>query len=295
MSASGHSLPNAGHSGTALAEPRGATISFGRFLTLTGISFVVVVGLVWAFVAACPMAFMDRDYPLWQAKRAMLDACMSEGAVAVFGDSRTVAGIMPQAMSELGPLRTVNFALSGTSPLETYFNVRRALACPVAPRLVVIAHGAMKFSSDSDYWRFTARDGFLSYAELRDVDRTARRLHDTGLADMRKGDALAPWLRDLLFSVRFPTLYFNSLVHGFVVGRWRHNLAAQEDALRTSGHALFGTEPGFSGLAGEAYPAGFDVPPLVDFYFTRTCKCWRNGMCPWSCCRCRSITPPPSG
>ena len=50
------------------------------------------------------------------------------------------------------PIPVTNLALSGTSPIETYFAVRRALRCETPPKLVVIAHGPLKFSSDSDYW-----------------------------------------------------------------------------------------------------------------------------------------------
>lgn len=245
---------------------RAAASPFRHFLVLFAASFMLSFGSIWIYVAVFPMAFMDRDYPIWLAKQSMLNDCVAEGSVAVFGDSRTVAGIAPSAM----PFPTINFALSGTSPLESYLAVSRVLACPRPPRLVVLANGGLKFSSDSDYWRFTAHDGMLDFAGLREVEQTANRLHDSSLEDPRRGDGLSPWLRDLAFSVRFPTLYFSNLVHGYVFGRFRHNLAAEEETLRQSGHMLFGTAPGFDGLAGEAFPTRFTVAPVIDNYFTRT-------------------------
>ena len=62
-------------------------VSGSAFLAWFGISFVVSFGLVWLYVAPMPMAFLSRDYPLWIAKRTMLDECRA-GSVAVFGDSR---------------------------------------------------------------------------------------------------------------------------------------------------------------------------------------------------------------
>ena len=242
-----------------------ATRSFKAFTTTCFATLLVSFGLIWAYVAACPIAFLDRDYPLWIAKRTMLDECQL-GSVAVFGDSQTVAGIMPQAMS----IPVTNFALSGTSPIETFFAVRRALRCHTPPRLVVIAHGASKFTGDSDYWRFGARTGFFSYDDMHSVERDADRLHDSSLEDLQYGDHLLPWLRDWLYSVRFPTLYFNSLVHGYIAGRWRHNAAAYEDNLKSSGHALFGTAEGSSDIVPEATAREFKASPLIDLYFTRT-------------------------
>lgn len=255
---------------TAAPSASGAAATF---LWSSAASFVVCFGLIWAYVVLCPMAFLDRDYPLWMAKRTMLAECRP-GMVAVFGDSRAVAGIMPAAM----PLPVVNFALSGTSPIETWFAVRRALDCPTPPRLVVIAHGALKFTADSDYWRFGARMGFFSYRDMRGIEADAARLHvaaggasaDDTLARPEEGDHLPPRLRAALYAWRFPMFYFNSLLHGYVAGRWRHNRAAQEAALAASGHALFGTDPGSDEPASEAGATAFAPAPLIDSYYART-------------------------
>lgn len=236
-----------------------------RFLAQFSIAFAVVFGLTWAYVASVPMAFLSRDYPLWVAKRTMLDACRL-GAVAVFGDSRTVAATVPGVM----PVPVVNFAMSGTSPIETYFAVERALRCPTPPKLVVIAHGALKFGGDSDYWTFTARTGFLTYAQMRAVDADAARLGDGELDALRPGDQLPGALREFLFAVGFPPFYFDSLVNGYVGARWWYNRGVVRDSLASSGHALFGTAGGSGDVAVEGHAPGFEASPLVDLYFSRT-------------------------
>lgn len=246
-------------------QERAPARPWARFLGSWAVAFAIFFGLIWVYVATCQMAFLGRDYPLWLAKRTMLDQCQL-GTVSVFGDSRAVAGIMPTVMA----IPVTNFALSGTSPIETYFAVRRALRCPTPPRLVVIAHGALKFSGDSDYWNFGARTGFLDYDDMRGVERDAARLHDDGIEKLAASDHLRPWLRDWLYSVRFPMFYFNSLVHGYVAGRWRHNLAAEDDNLKSSGHALFGISPGSDDVASEAAAGGFRPSPVIDLYYART-------------------------
>jgi hypothetical protein len=235
------------------------------FLTWFLFAFTIFFGFVWIYVAAAPMAFLSRDYPLWIAKRTMLDECRL-GSVAVFGDSRTLAATVPSLM----PVPVMNFAMSGTSPIETFFAVRRALRCPTPPKLVVIAHGALKFTSDSDYWNFSARTGFLDYSDMRAVDSDAARIGDGEIGAMRRGDQLTPAVRGALFALRFPAFYFDSLVNGFVMARWHHNLSAMHEALLSSGHALFGTAPGSSEVAGDALAKTFAASPLVDLYFSRT-------------------------
>ena len=236
-----------------------------RFLTWCLVAFTLSFGLVWLYVAAMPMAFLSRDYPLWIAKRTMLDECRL-GDVAVFGDSRTLAGTEPSVM----PVPVMNFALSGTTPIETYFAVRRALRCPTPPKLVVIAHGPLKFMSDSDYWDFGARTGFFNYNDMQEVNTDAARLQDDEIAALRHGDQLSPALRGALFSIRFPAFYFDSLVNAFALGRWQHNITAMQAALMSSGHALFGLANGSSDVAGDASATAYATSPLIDLYFSRT-------------------------
>jgi hypothetical protein len=240
-------------------------ISVRAFIAWFFITFAASFGLVWIYVAALPMAFLDRDYPLWIAKRTMLDECRL-GTVAIFGDSRALAANLPSVM----PVPVSNFAMSGTSPIETYFAVRRALRCPTLPKIVVIAHSILKFSGDSDYWVFSARSGFLSYADMREVDRDAAQLHDRELELLRQSDQLPASLREFLFSVRFPAFYFDSLVNGVVAIRWHHNRNAFRDSLVSSGQAFFGTAHGSSGVAIEGRGPVYRTSPLVDFYFSQT-------------------------
>jgi hypothetical protein len=247
------------------AEERQRGASAAGFLAWFGIAFVITFGLVWAYVAIMPMAFLSRDYPLWIAKRTMMDQCRL-GSVLVFGDSRTMAATMPSVM----PIPVTNLAQSGTSPIETYFAVRRALRCRTPPKLVVIAHSALKFTGDSDYWASFVRNGFLDYSDMQEVDRDAAGLHDREIIDLQPADQLRPALREFLFAVRFPPFYFGSLANGFIAARWRHNRDVLRDNLLSSGHALFGNRPGSSDLAGEGRNPVYRTSPLVDLYFSRT-------------------------
>ncbi len=249
-----------------LPRVRGRTVlPFRSFLAWLAVSFLVSFVLVWIYVVAMPMAFLSRDYPLWIAKRTMMDECQPE-TVAVFGDSRAVAGIVPGVMQ----LRVNNYALSGSSPVETYFAVQRALRCTSRPKLVLIAHSAVKYTEDTDFWSFSARAGFLSHADIRRVEIDAARLHDPQLELAKGGLQLSPWLRDALFALRFPPIYFRSLTDGFVGLRWWHNRAALQAAVASRGQALFGQSSGSALVADEVNFGPFRAMPLTDLYFSKT-------------------------
>jgi hypothetical protein len=112
---------------------RAPELSHTSFLCATGLIAILLWCAIWAYVAAFPMAYLDRNYPLAQAKRQLAAECLPE-RVIVFGDSRAVAAIDPKFMS----LQVVNLAYPGASPVENYFLVRKALDCGTPPKLVVL-------------------------------------------------------------------------------------------------------------------------------------------------------------
>ena len=71
--------------------------------------------LLWAWVAAAPLSFLDPEYPYWRAKQAMLEAC-DLGELLILGDSRAAAGILAADL----PMRATNLAVGGGKPVEAY-------------------------------------------------------------------------------------------------------------------------------------------------------------------------------
>src|SRR3978361_1318359 len=65
-----------------------------RYLLALLLSACVSFALIWAWIAAMPMAFMDPEYPPWRAKEVMRDRC-DLGEVIILGDSRAPADILP--------------------------------------------------------------------------------------------------------------------------------------------------------------------------------------------------------
>ncbi len=232
-----------------------------RYLAFLAAAFVVIFGVIWIYTAALPMAYLDRDRPAWLAKRTMLTSC-ELGSVAIFGDSRAMAGIDPREL----PFTSTNFSFSGSSPIEAYFALKRVLRCPNRPKAVIIAYSVGKYMQDEDFWNIGARVGILDFADIRSVQKESAALHDPEIQKLRAGDHLAPIVLAALFSVRFPPFYFDSLVNGYVFARYFHNIKEERQILADRGHAFFGTEAGSDALATEVSMGGFQASPLVSVY-----------------------------
>ena len=124
---------------------------------------------VWLWIVALPSAFLDREYPIWQAKLRLLDTC-DLGSILVVGDSRAAADIIPALL----PGRASNLAIGGAQPVESYFAVKRALQCPNPPGRVVISHSMGHFFLPDTFWTRSAR------FRIPGLPRSRGRLRDLG-------------------------------------------------------------------------------------------------------------------
>jgi len=232
------------------------------YLRLLGLSAAVSFGLVWAWVVAMPMAFMDAEYPSWRAKRIMLDRC-DLGEAIILGDSRAAAGILPDRL----PFSATNLAVGGGEAIEAYAALARALACPSAPQRVIISFDPGHFTRPDLFWERSVRFGFVSAADIEGLRDASRRIGDMSLYEAHHTDGLPLALRDTLFRVRFPSLYFASLVHGGGFLRWSRNQTILKDATAARGQYYFGTQPGSGAVALEGHLDAFRPLPILDHYF----------------------------
>ena len=232
-----------------------------RYLAALSATMLAAFGLVWLWVAAVPLAYLDPEYPAWLAKQQMLARC-DLGELIVVGDSRAAVDILPSAL----PIRTTNLAVGGGSPIEASIAVARALACASSPRRVVVSFDAAHFTEPDLFWERSVRFGFVDRDSLRDLQRVSQQLDDPTIYDLRRGGLPAP-LRSMLYTLRFPSFYFDSLVKGGVFLRWWRNRQALADTIATRGQYFFGTEPGSSLVAVEGRLRNFTVLPVLDHYF----------------------------
>jgi hypothetical protein len=239
-------------------------LSMRAYLAVAALSAGCVLALVWAWVALMPLAFLDPEYPAWAAKETMIARC-DVGQIAVVGDSRAAADIMPRLM----PYATSNLAVGGGEAIEALSAARRALACPQPPRLVVISINPGQFVHPDLFWGRTVRFGFLRSAEIAELANASRTTGDWSVYESGQGDGLTGRVRAALYAVRFPTLYFGSLVKGGGFLRLWDNRRALAEHLASRGQYFFGTAPGCGDVAIEGHLDAFRPLPVLDLYFDR--------------------------
>jgi hypothetical protein len=220
--------------------------------------------LVWAFIVRLPGVVLDEEYPVWAAKQDMIEAC-DLGSTIVVGDSRAVAGLIPALL----PARATNLAFGGGTPVEAYYAARHALRCPNKPTRAVVSIGMFKFVVEDIIWERTMRFGFLSAAELHEVEAKARELHDPVLRQAVNLNRIPSAALGWLYLARFPPLYLNSLTCGCPRYRYLYNRRVEAEALRTRGYSAFPPPKGPDRIGVEALFDEFSPGPLLDHYFGR--------------------------
>jgi len=237
--------------------------SLSRYLTVLVATMLLSFALVWAWIAFAPLAYLDPEYPAWLAKQQMLARC-DLGDLLIVGDSRAAVDVIPAAL----PVPATNLAVGGGSPIEAYVAVARALHCPSPPHRVVVSFDAAHFTEPDLFWERSVRFGFIDRHDLSDLRRISQQLSDPTIYELRS-NGLSPRLRSALYTLRFPSLYFNSLAKGGVFLRWSRNRQALADAIATRGQYYFGTEQGSNVVSIEGHMRVFAPLPVLDHYFDR--------------------------
>lgn len=245
--------------------PRAAARASGplRFLAAAGLTMLGVLAGLWVLTGDFRTGFLAPEYGVWAAKRAMVEGCRL-GATVILGDSRMVAGIEPRDLGD-----AANLALGGATPIEMYYTLRRALACPHPPRWVVISFSPAQLMGTEYFWQRTALFGFLDFAELEEVRRESRRLGDTSLYSAPNLGDFDAILTDWLYAHHFPSYYISSIVNGRVIGRRAAYHRLRQSVEAQAGHRLYGQDHGTGRAAEEAGMRRFQALPLLDDYFAK--------------------------
>ncbi len=236
----------------------------GRYLLVMSLVLALGLGGSWIWSAKMKLAFLDPEYAAWSAKQDLVARC-DLGDLLVLGDSRAGAGMMPTLL----PGRGINISVGGAKPVEMYFFLRRAMACPNMPHHVLLSIDAGHFHSTDTFWERSARFGTFSVSDLHEIEAVARRTGDESLFDQPRADGLPNLLRDFLYATSFPTLNFASMARGGLFLRYAHNIEERDKTLRARGHHLFGDANGDSAEADDASLPTFQVLPLEGWYFNR--------------------------
>jgi len=240
------------------------SVSPGSFLFMVGGSAVLVFGLVWLWVLAMPLAFLDPEYPAWLAKQTLLADC-DLGDIIILGDSRAATAMMSAHWN----VAATNLAVGGGEPVEALAALNRAMRCPAPPVRVILSFDAVHFTEPDLFWERTVRFGFVDSGEVAALRAVSYALNDLSVYDRHLSDGLPAWSRDAMYRIRFPSLYFSSLLKGGLFLRWPRNHAMLAATLASRGQYYFGTAAGSGVIAAEGHLREFRPLPVLEWYFNR--------------------------
>lgn len=245
-------------------------LSPAAYLLRMSIAMLGMLLMVWIYVLTFPMAFLGSGYASWVAKETMLQECRL-GTIAFFGDSKVEAGIIPAAL----PVTASNFGFAANSAIGVQSEVTSALRCGQKPGFVVVSLSITSFGPLGEFfWVDALRYGFITPDELWNLERTAAQLDDTvTLTEAKTADGLSGPVRDWLYALHFPSLYFSNLVQAQVFRRANSNYARLAQTLQARGYVPYGNsaQPAPDDLPGshtDLQP--FVVTKLQSAYFERT-------------------------
>ena len=270
-------------SSNVLRVARTRVVGARAFLLAAALTILLALLPLWALTSDFRAGFLAPEYGMWVEKAAWARDCRFAPTV-ILGDSRMVAGVVPH---ELG--NATNLALGGASPIETYYTMQHAFACPNPPKRVIVSFSPSQLEETAYYWPRTALFGYLSFAELEQVRRESRRIGDSTLYGTQNIGDFDAILTNWLYAHHFPSYYMSSLINGHVIGRLAAYHAIQQEVAETGGHHLYGQAHGTNEVAEEAHMTAFQAQPLLDDYFGKLLTmCEENGAqvyyvaAPWS-------------
>ena len=230
-----------------------------RYLRCFFAVLLLTFASVWWWVAHRPMAFLNPSYPMWRAKYEMAEQLPAHSLV-IFGDSRAMAGFKPALIGA----DVYNLALGGSTPIEAVALARRMANSANAPRAVILSFTGPSLM-ESSFWERGVRHGLIGPELMEEVRERSRRFSDPLFGPPTVGDMDAR-LKIQLFSCRFPSFYFPSLVNGRLYQRKAANEVTYQNVCEKHGQLNFDPDPDAKTIA-EARLPPFKPMRLFDDYF----------------------------
>lgn len=239
------------------------------YLAAMLLSIFAVLATSWAFTSTQRIRFLESGYAVWEAKQSLLRKC-ELGDVAIFGDSRIDSAIVPARMKKT----VTNLGFAGGTPIENYFFTQSVLTCKSKPSMVILSFNPGAFEIIQPWlWDNAVRYGMIGQEQLWQVRAEGERLHDASYAAVKPKMGIDGLLRDIIYSTRFPAIYFDSLVEGRLLGRGDINRKKFAEVIDARGYPAY--------KRGAAFVAAHDIVndtasfaplPLQQSYFEKTVR-----------------------
>lgn len=235
------------------------------FLITLALVFAVGLASAWVWGVNNRLSYLSRDYALVTGKIRLLEGYSRPG-LAIFGDSAVMDGVEPV---KLGPA-VINCAFNGSTPIESYFLIRRLLKAHAPPKAVLLSYNSYHFVHPDFYWDTCVKFGLTSGTDADEVLENILKLKDKELITGSGLWNLEERVYSFLLSRGFPSYYVSSMVAEPFGARKKENEEALGVIAETRGQYYLPLSDGSKTLNADTKLKAFAVSPVIDLYFRKT-------------------------
>ncbi len=204
------------------------------------------------------MYYMNFDYPSWEHVSEYVDKTSQEKFnVVALGDSRTKSSFIPHDFDD-ERFNSINLALSGTSPIEGYYTLKKYLIHNAKPDYILIGYAPPMLTNPYFYLN-TVKFRFLEDEEYEEIERLAVELDDNKIIGAV----------DYLDYKYYTGKYISDFINGITEMRWNVNMMSEKMLRESKGHQFSATGNGSTDPSRESQQDGFVSSALVKEYFIR--------------------------
>lgn len=224
---------------------------------MTVLPLFLVLPLYCAFF---PMWYMDEEYAMYRQQKDYVSKNTDNNRVLIIGDSRTKAGMMPDALSD----GCYNLALGGTTPIEGYYTLKEYLTYHPAPECVVVAYAPMHYMDVDALWTRNIYFHVMNRADAHELFTLAAACedHENILIENYR-------LEYAMYQFYMPNKYCTALKNAAFIGRRQENVTKYEQVMEQRGHNFFGMANGSGDVNGEAKEQDFIPSDVITLYMQK--------------------------
>jgi len=217
------------------------------------------------FVSYGKMLYLDQEYPMWKFKIDYAKESADSQNI-IFGDSRALAGFIPEEIDE----NFINLAVGGGTSIETYYLLKNLLENNIPKKIILSISPFHMETSDVFFGRTVAFD-LLSNRELQEIIDVTKKLNYNLLTKEKYKSTMDLYKFQAISFLKLNNFFldYRSNLKAFSLNPLRPilNYNISKEVKSDDGQYNFGNQEYSSGLNEESVSEEFIPNKILDHYY----------------------------
>lgn len=227
--------------------------------------------VLWCYMRQHMLAFVDNEAPyyIWNREKTNSEQ-EKQYRVIILGDSVANAAYVPEALSR----DTLNLALGGITPMESYYILRDWLNHHPAPEVCYISFQDFHLQREDNFWTRIMYSHRFRPCQNLELMKVAVSYNEPSILTEHY------WLDFLSYQLYLPNKYIASIMNAGFNQRYKSNSEVMQANELHGGRYIGRATTEYNGNELESYNE-FRVNPLFDEYYKKIIAlCLENGITP---------------